>query len=168
MPSTDLSYQNEQILVEQKGSLINDFRSLLFDSNSSDFTIVTQSERIPVHKLILQARSAVLKAMFESGMHETVTNEMIISEFSAEVVRAFVQFLYTDDCRSVVTNANVISLFKISHIYEVIKLMHFCERHMIESLTSECVVERLLLADKYERNELKIACTEYIESSMRL
>jgi hypothetical protein len=67
------------------------------ESASHDFTIVlAQSEtanvgadaRIPVHKLILAARSPVFRAMLSSGMHEASADEMPALRFTCETYQA--------------------------------------------------------------------------------
>jgi hypothetical protein len=71
----------------------------------SDFTIIARRSsnaeepvRILVHKLVLSLRSAVIKTMIESGMSESASCVLRVTDFDAAVVQEFVRFLYADKC----------------------------------------------------------------------
>ncbi len=62
----------------------------------SDFTVVVGNESIPVHKVFLAAGSPVFAGMFShEGTKEVKEKRVVIPDFSAEVFKALLQFLYT-------------------------------------------------------------------------
>ncbi len=69
--------------------------NMLNDAATSDFTIVMgNGQAFAVHKFVLGLHSDVFKAMFEYDMFDTALNEMVITDFSAEVVSEFLRALY--------------------------------------------------------------------------
>jgi hypothetical protein len=51
---------------------------------------------IPANKLVLAARSPTLQVMLDSSMIESTTGTIMLQDVLPEVLRAFLQFLYTD------------------------------------------------------------------------
>ncbi|KAJ5079576.1 ankyrin repeat ph and sec7 domain containing protein secg-related [Anaeramoeba ignava] len=75
--------------------VINDLKQLYQDEDSKDFVIVTEKERIKVHKLVLMARSELFRGMFVSV--EDKTNQ--VSDYSgksSESISQLIKFLYFD------------------------------------------------------------------------
>jgi hypothetical protein len=60
-----------------------------------------ETEVIAAHKYMLAVHSPVFRVMFKNGMQEASSNSVTINDFSAPVVRAFVNFLYEDRCSRV-------------------------------------------------------------------
>jgi len=140
--------------VHRKHFLLYAIDDLLFDESTADCYIHNESssERIPVHKFILQVRSPVFKAMLSSSM-ESTSNEIILSDFDYEVVKEFVRFLYLDTCDTSVFEAK--SLLAIAHKYQVKGLIYSAENYLINSIDIDNAVVLLLLADFYKATHLK-------------
>ncbi len=137
--------------------------NLLGDTEHCDVTfIASDGTRLIAHKLVLCMQSEVFKTMLSANMSETATNEIVISDFEPVVVSAFVQFLYTDDCDVQVLSAWAGELLKMAHRYEVMGLQLLCETHLSASLTTACVVDRLLFAELYGAKKLKDSAMAYI------
>lgn len=51
---------------------------------------------IPANKLVLAARSPTLQVMLDSSMIESTSGTIMIQDVQPEVLRSFLQFLYTD------------------------------------------------------------------------
>ena len=114
-------------------SLADSLANLIADAPFADISVVVDEldgkTEISSHKAILCARSPVLKAMLTSGLSESTSSEISISDFSAEVVRTFLPFLYTDQCVNgynwtIDFNTQVMM---IAHKYQVQKLIELCE-----------------------------------------
>ena len=168
-------------------SLSNEMHTLLFDETTSDFTIVCkramnesrliekqsidevevhENESIPVHKMILQVRSPVFKAMLSSAMKESTSNEIIITEFDHDVVKKFIRFLYLDTCDRGALEAK--SLLAMAHKYEVKGLFLACELDLIKMFSVSNVVDLLTFADLYEAKELKNKALTFIKDNLKV
>jgi len=183
---TELKYCDVQYTVA------NDMKTLLFDKATTDCFILTSkdafkgtsrkrsfrsaldscanlpdsTERIPVHKFILQLRSPVFKAMLSSRMKESTSNEIIISDFDHEVVKEFIRFLYLDTCDTSVFEAK--SLLAIAHKYEVKGLLKVSQNYLIKTLSIDTAVDLLRLSDLYEAKELKGNALKFIKSNSKI
>jgi hypothetical protein len=154
-------------------SVANDCLQLFRDPTSADFCVICnhQAENaesnmsIPVHKCILYLRSAVFRTMLSSGMMESCSNEIIISDFDYEVVKEFINFLYLDTCDPDVLTKHAKSLLAIAHKYDVKGLIQLCENHLIGSLTVDTVMELITLGDKYECFELQKCAVDFIKTN---
>jgi hypothetical protein len=161
---------NKSCMLEESASLL----PLLSSGLMSDFTVVAQRMaaqdareemekedwiNIPVHKLILCYRSPVLKAMLQSGMSESTSGELRITDCDAAVVQKFVNFLYAGSCAP---GLHAEPLFVLAHRYEMPDLQRLCEHHLERSLSTDNVLHVLSLADLYQLPELRKAAVSYI------
>lgn len=152
-------------------SVANDCLQLFRDFASADFCLICNHQAvkgesdiyIPVHKCILYLRSVVFRTMLSSGMMETTSNEITISDFDFEVVKEFINFLYLDTCKPDVLTKHAKSLLAIAHKYDVKGLIQLCENHLIGTLTVDTVVELITLGDMYECTELQKSATDFIK-----
>lgn len=152
-------------LQSGKHSLLSDIRSLLFNEQSSDVIVKVDEESFPVHKLILSSRSPVFKAMLNSNMLESRTHEIIIVDFSADIVKEFLSFLYTDQCNIDLLDQIAEDLMRIANKYEVPFLQSFCEKHIASKMTASTCFEKLLFAHTYHYHLLKAEALKYIVNS---
>ncbi|KAK6052655.1 BTB/POZ domain protein [Cooperia oncophora] len=61
-----------------------DLESIFKDAKLSDFTIVVGDKEIPVHKVVLSARSPVFAAMLEPHTEEAKTNRVVLEDIDYE------------------------------------------------------------------------------------
>ncbi|KAK7301985.1 hypothetical protein RJT34_12862 [Clitoria ternatea] len=119
---------------------------------------------IPAHKNILVARSPVFKAMFESDMLESRTGTIKIMDVSCEVLRAFVNFLYTAE--ACLNDQMACSLLALGEKYQVKHLKAYCQKFLISKLNWDKSLELFTFASKYNCKQLRGASMEVIMSNM--
>jgi len=78
-------------------SLMSNFLSLLEDGCFSDVTFLVKGEVLKAHSQILAARSEVFKAELGSGMRESLTKEVTVTDSDPQVFKAMLRFLYSDE-----------------------------------------------------------------------
>ncbi|KAJ3442180.1 btk-binding protein-related [Anaeramoeba flamelloides] len=94
---------------QKNKSLKSDLKKLLFDEETSDFTLIVQNdegdeddedgelfEEIHVHKFILVARSGLFRDMF-LNLNQNLKNVKDYSGKSLESIELLITFLYTDE-----------------------------------------------------------------------
>jgi hypothetical protein len=113
---------------------------------------VTDKVIIPVHRFILAARSPVLKTIFTS---EPQKQELAITEFPLEVVRAFIRYLYGGTVEKNILDLHAEPLFLMADQYRVPGLMDLCENQLVGKLTDDNAVRMLRLADEHNALSLK-------------
>jgi hypothetical protein len=148
-------------------------------SSSHDFTIIAQApvtsakaikkkaavqvdNRIPAHKLILAARSPVFRAMLSSGMQEASANEMEITGYAVDAVRAFVRFLYCDACTDAALEQHGWDLLAMADKYDVPALRCVCESYLSDHVQQGNAIVALQRADMHNAPVLKRKALEYI------
>jgi hypothetical protein len=123
--------------------------------------------RIPAHKLILAARSPVFRAMLSSGMQEASADEMEITGYAVEAVRAFVRFLYCDACSGTVLEKHAWDLLAMADKYDVSALRTVCESYLSGDLSSANALQTLVSAEGQGANMLKRKAISYVVTSGR-
>ena len=189
-----IKVEGKQRINDCRDCIINDVKALLFDESTTDYFItivrdndasisssstrsnrkrsletsmIDTSSRIPVHKVILQSRSKVFKAMLLSTMVESTSNEIVISDFDQDVVQEFINFLYIDTCDATVLDEHAETLLAMAHKYEVTRLFRICERFLIGAFDVGNVVHFLQLGDLYGATELKGKALKFIKTELK-
>jgi speckle-type POZ protein len=117
---------------------------------------------IPAHKLILAARSPVLRAMITSGMKESCADEMEITGYAVEAVRAFVRFLYCDSCTEAALEEHGWELLGMADQYDVPALREVCESYIVANMSTDTALVTLQRADLLNSTGLKKRAMEFI------
>ena len=136
-------------------------------STTSDVYIIVESndsECVAAHKAILTVRSPVFKAMFESNMFESVSNQIQISDFDSNTIKRMVEFLYKDTFTDIddTSYEDFISLLAISNKYQVLGLKKATERYVIKMLSANNVTELTHNAILYDASDLLKACLLFL------
>jgi hypothetical protein len=80
------------------------------DHKLRDAWLIVCEERIRVHKLILCMKSECFRNVFLSGMFESSSNEIIISDFDVKTVKSLLQFIYTNECDENQLDSNIFEI----------------------------------------------------------
>uniref|UniRef100_A0A0K0E8B8 BTB domain-containing protein n=1 Tax=Strongyloides stercoralis TaxID=6248 RepID=A0A0K0E8B8_STRER len=134
-------------------------------SKLSDFTIIVDTIEIPVHKIVLSARSSVFDAMFNSDVSETQSNTLEIKDFQLEVVEEMLRYIYTDTYLNKVDI--VTEVYMIADKYDIIGLKKVTENHLIKNTSVDNSCKYLVLADTYSNDTLKKYCLEFITTNAK-
>jgi hypothetical protein len=100
--------------------------------------------------------------MLSSGMQEASADEMEITGYAAEAVRAFVRFLYSDACTEAALEQHCWDLLALADKYDVPGLRCVCETYQSERINDENAVFILQRADSHNAPVLKRKTLEYI------
>ncbi|CAE7331339.1 BPM1 [Symbiodinium pilosum] len=167
--------------VEVTGpSLSRDMRILWEKGTCSDVQFMIQGEVINAHSPVLCARSEVFEAQLTTGMKESVSKVIEITDCDLATFKAFLQFIYTDNLASAdelcsSTNedddstsklSRVQALLAVSHKYQVVRLQLWCEMQLCKELTASAVCGILCQAHLHQAKELEKACLNYIKDNM--
>ncbi|KAI8993166.1 hypothetical protein BDB01DRAFT_775423 [Pilobolus umbonatus] len=103
-----------------------------------DFSLQSSSEPhlppIRVHRLILLARWPFFYNMIKSGMAETVTNMITMSE-PTSTIESFVKYIYSDSIEGESFNTNTVAgLLVMAHFYSLPRLLALCCRRLFDDI----------------------------------
>ena len=105
-------------------SILHDLQRNYDDiAQSGNIQIITArgNETVALHKDILMLRSPVFKAMFDSNMTESNSNQIQIPDFDSIAIKRMVEFLYKDTFTDIndTSYEDFISLLAIANKYQV-------------------------------------------------
>lgn len=131
----------------------------------SDVVIVVDGTELKAHKLILSAQSPIFSAMFiDNRWKEAVENRIFIEDMDVEVVKQILEFMYTGNEPSGITEF-AYELLVAADKYNMDRLIIMCEKILIDNISSENAIETLIVADLCRRNILKEKTIEYISNN---
>lgn len=149
----------------------SDLISLLLNQHQTqrqgtDFTIYSSQEPdvppIHVHRLVLLARWPHFVHLMESGMAESISNTLTLSE-PISTLKSFVRYLYTDTLDDVSYTTEVIAdLMVMAHAYLLPRLMALCSRYLFNRMNVETVSKIYHAASLSEQRGLQQASLHYI------
>ena len=113
---------------------------------------------IHVHKAVLKIRCEHFRSMFATHW-EGDTNEVEILQFSYNVYKAFLRYLYTDELDS--NPEDAIGLLELANAYCESQLKLQCERIIKQGITVENAAMLYAAAIKYSAKELEDFCFRF-------
>jgi len=132
-----------------------------------DIILVSGDVRIPCHQCILSCRSRVFRESFLTSANAMKlmlhAGKNVVNKIHPSVLREFVHFLYTDECRPEYLAGDLLqNMFSAACKYKVLGLMSICEKSMANNITVANAANYLDLADSVGAKSLKQACLKFI------
>lgn len=163
--------QQPQISVPPP-SLGADLASLLDTGVGADVTFEVDDEQMPAHKIILQARSPVFKALLTGPMREGHEGVVTIHDVRGPVFRALLHFAYSDTL-PIDLQGSRLEVPMAQHLlaaadrFQLIRLRCICEQRLCETVEVETVATTLALAEQNNARELKRVCLEFVSKHLQ-
>jgi protein-L-isoaspartate(D-aspartate) O-methyltransferase len=154
----------KRILVPES-TYLEQLRNLLNNPHLSDIVFNIEGKKIHCHKFILQLRSEHFQGMFSSGMKESSATELDIADFTYEPFMEMIKFIYTDEC--ILTPDNCVSLLELSNYYKLDRLKAMCEYRLHLDVDTENVASFLMVADRFNAQQLRSFCLQYILENIK-
>lgn len=130
----------------------SELKEVLKDENNfKDFTIMIENEEIQVSKLLLAARSPVLKSILERNPN---TESFNLVDISMETFREILKYLYTDEL-DFEEISNSMHLFGAAHRLQINRLKDIAAMEISNKITPENAIEILFLGNKFEHDRLR-------------
>lgn len=124
-------------------------------------SFVVDGKEIPAHKNILYVSSDHFKAMFSSGMAESVGNRVELIDVKCDIFTTLLEFIYSG--KASITSDNAIDLLIASDKYLLPSLAAKCEDGLIRAITHGNVKGLLELAHAHHRHKLKHRCFKFVQ-----
>ncbi|KAI8640360.1 hypothetical protein BD408DRAFT_419934 [Parasitella parasitica] len=136
------------------------------EKQRTDFTIYSSTEPnaspIHVHRLVLLARWPHFVHLMDSGMQESISNKLTMSE-PISTLESFVRYLYTDTLNDPHFTTDLIAdLMVMAHIYSLPRLLALCVRHLFSKMDIESTSKIYHTASLSEQRGLQQASLHYI------
>ena len=154
--------QTQDILQD----LSDDFGKAFSESDCSDLHLVCGGKVFNCHEFVLSARSPVFRAMFHHDMTESKTKNIIISDFSPDVIVKMLQFIYSG--RVVLDEQSELNgeLLKAADKYELGMLKKVCEDKLCDAMDLKDSVRNLILGEMVGARKLMKSALQHLASNM--
>ena len=118
-----------------------------------DFTLVFEGEEVPCHKEVLAAASSVFEAMVGNNHKEAIEGKANI-KISADVGRAFVRYIYTEDVERDVMKEQASTFLSLGEMYNLQGLKEAAELELLSQLKKENMVDMIHLGELHKAQAL--------------
>ena len=142
-----------------------DYLKRLESGKDADVTFSVNGEKIMAHKTVLTTRSTYFDIMFHSDMKENRSNEIEVVDANPDVVKGMLYFLYGGLPPKNLAEI-AFELYVIADKYNLVKLRSICESSICDNLNAENVVDTLLLAEKYARENMKSLARAFFKANI--
>ncbi|XP_011298019.1 RCC1 and BTB domain-containing protein 1-like [Fopius arisanus] len=152
------------LYAQDETSILDCLRQAFDDPASSDLTIQVQGKPIHVHKAVLKIRCQYFRSMFQE--HWTENNQSIIEhdEFSHDVYKSFLRYLYTDEVD--LPSENALELLYLANAYFETQLKRKCVQMIKRGITVNNVAFLYKTAIEYNAQELEDFCFKFALNHM--
>ena len=131
----------------------------------TDFAILSkEGKEFPCHRFILSSQSQAMMAMMTTDMKEKKEGQVKL-DHSDEVVENFVNYFYTQTIPKEVLKDNLDSFMTLSELYDLGPLKHQTEEVGFEQMTTDNMVDMLVLSDLHNADNLKEASELFIKKN---
>ena len=152
----------------QLTKLGQDLSKTFLNKDFADIQVKCGKKTFDCHRVILAARSRVLKTMLSSDGSEQREMEIEIVDFDAEVIFQMLQFIYTGKFDDPFNGNDAedmdmeTELLRAADKYELDSMKALCEEKLANFLYEENCLRVFILADSYQAFELKKDAFEVI------
>ncbi|KAI4497020.1 hypothetical protein M0802_007766 [Mischocyttarus mexicanus] len=145
-------------------SILDCLKKAFDDSTTSDLTIQIEGKNIYVHKALLKIRCQYFRTMFQEGWAEN--NQSIIQhdQFSHDVYKSFLKYLYTDEVD--LPPENALELLNLANVYCEVQLKRRCVQIIKRGITVLNVAFLYSTAIEYNTEELEEFCFKFALNHM--
>jgi len=168
----DLSYEGEMatpakpLSCEDGTEFSDDYLKLFDDAKKADVTFLVNGEKIKAHKTILFARSTYFERMFDSDMKENLSDEVEVPDDDPEAFRGMLRYLYGGVAPPNLDDI-AMDLFVLADKYGLEKLKTTCKTSIFANLGADTVVDALLLAYRYDNDDLMAEAKVVLRANIR-
>lgn len=154
--------------AQQRGNdrLQEDFARLFHTGEFSDVTFSFPNEPeapcIRAHRNILSSRCEPLKAMFKSGMKESIDGVVTIREFSYAAFYSLLYYIYTSQL--IIHHDYLIEICRMADLYNLEHLKLLAERKLQKFIDPDNVIQMFLLSEELSAPELRDRCVKLISN----
>lgn len=151
--------------TKEKSNILEYLRATFNDLSTSDLTIKIEEQLLYVHKTILKIRCEYFRKMFQNYWIENNQSMIEHDQFSYNVYKAFLKYLYTDVIDPLPLE-EIFELLKLCDAYNEIELGRKCIQIIGENITVSNVA--LCYAKAIENNvkDLEEFCFQFALSQM--
>ncbi|XP_055384849.1 uncharacterized protein LOC129614321 [Condylostylus longicornis] len=120
------------------------------------------------HRIIIASRCEWFKKALMSGMVESITNKIVITDTSPVIFRRLLLYLYGAPVDETVGAEQICELMLLADRYSIDDLKALCENALNSLIDENSVVCLLGIADRYLASGLRSKCLSFLSQNPRL
>ncbi|KAK2577032.1 hypothetical protein KPH14_011991 [Odynerus spinipes] len=152
------------LYAEEEMSIVDCLRQAFDDPTTSDLTIQVQEKPIHVHKAVLKIRCQYFRNMFQECWTENNQSVIQHDQFSHDVYKSFLKYLYTDEVD--LPPENALELLDLANVYIETQLKRRCVQIIKQGITVLNVAFLYSTAIEYNAQELEDFCFKFALNHM--
>ena len=132
----------------------------------TDVTIVTKEKEFKAHKVVLACQSAFFETCLEERWKKEgdSINRIEMLDVPIDTMDAILMYMYTGKVKDIDHTAH--DLLPKANEYQLEGLKTKCEEALIKALTSQTVIDILLMADLHNAQKLRESCMLFIAKNI--
>eukprot|EP01125_Pyxidicula_operculata_P018073 TRINITY_DN63_c0_g1_i12.p1 TRINITY_DN63_c0_g1~~TRINITY_DN63_c0_g1_i12.p1 ORF type:complete len:367 (+),score=40.25 TRINITY_DN63_c0_g1_i12:56-1156(+) len=103
LPTTEEIAEAERLrslqVVLPDSSISKDYKKMFNNKFLSDVSFLVEGQNLYAHKVVLASRCEYFASLYHVGMKDSLSNEIIINDYSHTAFRELLRFIYTDECQ---------------------------------------------------------------------
>lgn len=152
------------VQLEHTQEVLNDLGGELFNEATADVILKVQDERLPAHRLILNARSEYFKKMLSSGMKEKDAEEVEVGcDFGPSTMKELLRYIYTGSVKCP-SGSDSVQLMACADCLGFAKLRDDLRSQVAASLSPANIFEVWLAAAKRQDEPLVEKCLQFVDT----
>ena len=137
---------------------------LLEDPEGADVKFIVWNETIKAHKIVLVARSAYFRRMFQC-LPESGSKQIYVDGIDPSLFKEVLKFVYSGSAPKEISSI-AMELLPLADRYELEELKLMCESVIDSHLTVDNVIQVLLLADRHNCPKLTKLCIPLFKANI--
>jgi hypothetical protein len=131
----------------------------------TDVIVVTKEKEFKAHKVVLACQSAFFETCLEERWKKEGDSSRIeMQDVPADIMEAILTYMYTGKVTGIDQTAR--DLLPKANEYQLEGLKMKCEEALIKALTSQTIIDILLMADMHNVQKLKESCMLFIAKNI--
>ncbi|CAF0871367.1 unnamed protein product [Brachionus calyciflorus] len=114
--------------------ILNGLQILKANNILCDVTLIAQSKKYHVHKVLMASVSDYFRSMFTSGMKESKQAEIELKGVSARGLEKLIEIIYTSKTKFE-TNSDLFDVISCASHLQCLLVLDYCEKNMLNRLT---------------------------------
>ena len=132
----------------------------------ADFKVVCGASSFPVHKFMLAFRSDTFAAMLMPGTEEWESGRLVLQDYTPELVRDFLKFIYTNIVDHNQTTERLLQLMTMGDKYQIDSLGDKIVELLIKSFSLGNVIAIAKAAIQFKNDRLKTKAVHFMSNNV--
>lgn len=154
------------LLIDHSFDTYSNFKSLVFDDQLTDVTLVVEGEGFNCHKLIFASQSCYFRSLFFGPMKESTLYRIELKDISKSTFKLLLNYIYTGQVNlDRLSEDDILDLIQLSSCYCLDKLKSDLTQFVIKTINPSVAIKYYCFARLHLINDLTEFSLNYIDNN---